>query len=142
MESILAGFDDAIADGVDIISISIGSDSASKYDQDDISIGAFHGLKKGVLTINSAGNYGPSVGSISSVAPWILSVAASSTDRWIINKVVLGNGQTLLVCLSFTILVINWYSPLTWHNVLFDFGCGIQTHVNNQMIDNSFYIHT
>lgn len=103
----MAGFDDAIADGVDIISISIGSDSTSAYDQDVTSIGAFHGLKKGVLTVNSAGNFGPRAGSISSVAPWIFSVAASSTDRRIIDKVVLGNGQTLLVCLSSIVLVID-----------------------------------
>ncbi|KAM1815205.1 hypothetical protein ACFX11_028781 [Malus domestica] len=36
------------------------------------------------------------MGTISSVAPWILTVAASSTDRHIIDKVVLGNGRTLV----------------------------------------------
>ncbi|KAF3454632.1 hypothetical protein FNV43_RR05080 [Rhamnella rubrinervis] len=95
-ESVLAGFDDAIADGVDIITISVGAEFASEYDQDAIAIGAFHGLKKGVLTVNSAGNYGPTAGSVASVAPWMISVAASSTDRKIVDKVVLGNGQTLL----------------------------------------------
>lgn len=34
----------------------------------------------------------------SSVAPWILSVAASSTDRRIVNKLVLGNSTSLAVC--------------------------------------------
>ncbi|XP_024934466.3 subtilisin-like protease SBT4.4 [Ziziphus jujuba] len=94
--SILAAFDDAIADGVDIITISIGADSPLEYDQDPIAIGAFHGLKRGILTINSAGNSGSSLGSVSSVAPWMMTVAASSTDRRIIDKVVLGNGKTLI----------------------------------------------
>ncbi|KAF3454633.1 hypothetical protein FNV43_RR05081 [Rhamnella rubrinervis] len=94
-ENILAAFDDAIADGVDIISISIGGDPTD-YDQDTIAIGSFHGLNKGVLTVNSAGNSGPSAWSASSLAPWMISVAASSTDRQIVDKVVLGNGQTLV----------------------------------------------
>ncbi|CAN6697151.1 unnamed protein product [Malus baccata var. baccata] len=93
---ILAAFDDAIADGVDIITISIGSTSAAPFDQDAIAIGAFHALEKGILTSQSAGNGGPNEGSVSSVAPWILTVAASSIDRRIIDKVVLGNGRTLV----------------------------------------------
>ncbi|XP_024926977.2 subtilisin-like protease SBT4.8 isoform X2 [Ziziphus jujuba] len=96
VESILAGLDDAIADGVDIITISIGGDFSVPYDEDPIAIGAFHGLKKGVLTVNSAGNSGPVDRSVTSVAPWIMSVAASSTDRRIVAKAVLGNGKTLL----------------------------------------------
>ncbi|XP_065879442.1 subtilisin-like protease SBT4.3 [Euphorbia lathyris] len=93
---ILAGFDDAIADGVDIITISIGSDSPLEYFDDVIAIGAFHAMEKGILTCNSAGNNGPNLGYVSSVAPWILSVAAGSTDRRFIDKVVLGNGKELI----------------------------------------------
>jgi hypothetical protein len=33
----------------------------------------------------------------SKAAPWLLSVAASTTDRCIIDKVVPGNGKTLVV---------------------------------------------
>ncbi|XP_020413431.1 subtilisin-like protease SBT4.3 isoform X1 [Prunus persica] len=95
-EAILAAFDHAIADGVDIITISIGPNHASPLDVDPIAIGAFHAMEKGILTSNSAGNNGPEEGSVSSVAPWILTVAASSTDRRIIDKVVLGNGSTLV----------------------------------------------
>ncbi|VVA32685.1 PREDICTED: subtilisin [Prunus dulcis] len=94
-EAILAAFDHTIADGVDIITISIGPNHASPLDVDPIAIGAFHAMEKGILTSNSAGNNGPEEGSVSSVAPWILTVAASSTDRRIIDKVVLGNGSTL-----------------------------------------------
>ncbi|CAN6561885.1 unnamed protein product [Malus baccata var. baccata] len=95
-DKILAAFDDAIADGVDIITISIGNSIVVPFDQDPIAIGAFHALEKGILTSQSAGNDGPYMGTISSVAPWILTVAASSTDRHIIDKVVLGNGRTLV----------------------------------------------
>ncbi|KAK2996660.1 hypothetical protein RJ639_026381 [Escallonia herrerae] len=67
---ILAGFDDAIADGADIITISLGAESTT-------------------------GNSGFTPGTISSVAPWMLTVAASIIDRRIVDKVVLGNGKTL-----------------------------------------------
>ncbi|XP_050235776.1 subtilisin-like protease SBT4.4 isoform X1 [Mercurialis annua] len=90
---ILAAFDDAIADGVDVISLSLGFLSAQSYDEDPIAIGSFHAMVKGIFISQSAGNSGM-FGTVSSVAPWILSVAASSIDRQIINKVVLGNGQT------------------------------------------------
>ncbi|KAM1229550.1 hypothetical protein EV1_039450 [Malus domestica] len=96
VDGILAAFDDAIADGVDIITISIASETAPPFHEDPIAIGAFHAMEKGILTSNSAGNYGPAERTVSSVAPWILSVAASSTDRRIIDKVVLGNGRTLV----------------------------------------------
>ncbi|XWS53205.1 hypothetical protein CRYUN_Cryun11dG0138100 [Craigia yunnanensis] len=93
---ILAAFDDAIADGVDLITISIGSDSSSEFYQDPLAIGSFHSAEKGILVMQSAGNSGTSgPQSVSSVAPWILTVAASTTDRLFIDKVVLGNGETL-----------------------------------------------
>ncbi|CAN6561882.1 unnamed protein product [Malus baccata var. baccata] len=95
-EAILAAFDDAIADGVDIITISVGSGTAADFDQDAVSIGTFHAMKNGILTAQSAGNECPNLGTVSSVAPWILTVAASNTDRRIITKVVLGDGGTLI----------------------------------------------
>ncbi|XP_023640928.1 subtilisin-like protease SBT4.9 [Capsella rubella] len=94
--SVLSAFDDAIADGVDIISISIGGDEPSTYEKDTISIGAFHAMAKGILTVQSAGNSGPDPGSAISVAPWILTVAASTMNRGFVTKVVLGNGKTLV----------------------------------------------
>ena len=54
-------------------------------------------MAKGVLTVNSADNSGPTPASVSSVAPWIFTVAASNTNRGFVNKVVLGNGKTIEV---------------------------------------------
>ncbi|XP_060667827.1 subtilisin-like protease SBT4.8 [Ziziphus jujuba] len=95
---ILAAFDDAIADGVDIISISIGLDSTDKFHEDTTAIGAFHAMKNGLLTVKSAENAGPGQGITVSLAPWLLSVAESSTDHRILDKVVLGdrNNTTLV----------------------------------------------
>ncbi|XP_061975293.1 cucumisin-like [Populus nigra] len=88
---ILAAFDDAIADGVDIISLSVGG-WPMDYFEDSIAIGAFHSMKNGILTSNSAGNSGPGPESISNCSPWSLSVAASTIDRKFVTSVMLGNG--------------------------------------------------
>ncbi|KAI6681010.1 hypothetical protein NL676_034891 [Syzygium grande] len=89
----LAAFDDAIADGVDIISVSIGF-PIRDYFRDSIAIGAFHAMRSGILTSTSAGNDGPYLASISNFSPWSLSVAASTIDRKFFTEVLLGSGKT------------------------------------------------
>ncbi|KAL1802527.1 hypothetical protein ACET3Z_031174 [Daucus carota] len=54
---ILAASDEAIADGVDIISISVGG-AAIDYFQDSIAIGSFHAMKNRILASASAGKSG------------------------------------------------------------------------------------
>ena len=103
LRDILKAFDDAISDGVDIISISIGHDSPLELTHDPVAIGAFHAMHRGILTVAAAGNDGPSRYSVSAYAPWIFSVAASNTDRRIINKVLLGDGTILTVSVLFIV---------------------------------------
>ncbi|KAF8654848.1 hypothetical protein HU200_061427 [Digitaria exilis] len=91
---ILAGFDDAIADGVDVISFSIGGMFPMQYFQSAQAIGSFHAMRRGVLTSASAGNSGLMGGRVCNVAPWMLSVAASSIDRRF-DRLILGDGQTI-----------------------------------------------
>ncbi|CAI0414208.1 unnamed protein product [Linum tenue] len=91
---ILAAFDDAIADGVDILSMSLGSSVPPPFFEDAMAIGAFHAMKRGVLTSASSGNSGPTPATASNLAPWMLTVAASTIDRQFVSKVVLGNGET------------------------------------------------
>ncbi|KAF8731813.1 hypothetical protein HU200_015752 [Digitaria exilis] len=94
-EDILAAFDDAIADGVDVISASIGMVMPLDYPEDPLSVGAFHAMKRGVVTSVSAGNSGPILGTVSNVSPWTVSVAATATDRLIISELVLGDGKRI-----------------------------------------------
>ncbi|CAL5419727.1 unnamed protein product [Camellia sinensis] len=101
---LLAGFDAAIADGVDIISISIGG-TPRQFFEDPIAIGSFHAMKNGILTSCSAGNSGPDFASIQNVAPWIMTVAASSINRQFKTTVKLGNGQNV------SGISINTFSP-------------------------------
>ncbi|CAN1846624.1 Subtilisin-like protease SBT4.4 [Linum perenne] len=95
-EDILAAFDDAIADGVDVISISVATSEPDNIDVDPIAIGAFHATKSGILTLQSAGNAGANAANTASVAPWLLSVAANTIDRKFETKVVLGNKKTVV----------------------------------------------
>ena len=69
--------EDAVADGVDIINYSVGSDDGID-DADDLALLA--AADAGVLTVAAAGNEGPVPGSINSpaAAPWVLAVGASS----------------------------------------------------------------
>ncbi|GMI99050.1 hypothetical protein like AT1G01900 [Hibiscus trionum] len=90
---ILAAIDQAISDGVDVLSLSLGG-SAKPYYSDNIAIGAFHAIKNGVFVSCSAGNSGPSTSTVSNTAPWIMTVAASYLDRSFETTVTLGDGQT------------------------------------------------
>ncbi|XP_050237435.1 subtilisin-like protease SBT4.14 isoform X2 [Mercurialis annua] len=91
---ILAAFEAAINDGVDVISISIGG-ANSDYVTDALAIGAFHAMRKGIVTAASAGNDGPMSASVANHAPWLVTVAASGIDRQFRSKVELGNGKTV-----------------------------------------------
>ncbi|MQL88125.1 hypothetical protein Taro_020686 [Colocasia esculenta] len=89
---ILAGMDAAVADGVDVLSLSLGGDSMPFY-SDMIAIGAFGANKRGVFVSCAAGNSGPEMETVSNDAPWILTVAASTMDRSIVATVNLGDGS-------------------------------------------------
>ncbi|KAK9156553.1 hypothetical protein Scep_003127 [Stephania cephalantha] len=95
--NVLKAIDDAIKDGVDIISISISMSSIFQSDflSDPIAIGAFHANQKGVMVVCSAGNEGPDLSTVVNSAPWIFTVAASTIDRAFLSTVVLGNGHIL-----------------------------------------------
>lgn len=102
---LLAAFDAAIHDGVDVISISIGGVSGD-YVTDSIAIASFHAMKNGIITVASAGNDGPRVGTVSNNAPWMFTVAASGIDRQFRSKVVLGSGKTVSVSAFFFISLL------------------------------------
>ncbi|KAI3982338.1 hypothetical protein MKX01_037871 [Papaver californicum] len=93
--TILKAMDDAIKDGVDIISISIGVSSIIQSDflNDPIAIGAFHANEKGIMVVCAGGNDGPDAFTVVNSAPWIMTVAASNIDRAFRSNVVLGNGH-------------------------------------------------
>ncbi|KAJ9675081.1 hypothetical protein PVL29_024149 [Vitis rotundifolia] len=95
--SILAAFDDAISDGVDVLSLSLGSSAVFEleFSTDPIAIGAYHAVAKGITVVCSAGNDGPSPRTVVNIAPWILTVGATTIDRDFESDVVLGGNKVI-----------------------------------------------
>lgn len=69
----------AIKDGVDVISLSLGNVPAKSYYLDAFARGSFLAMKHGILTVAAAGNDGPKEQTVTNVAPWILTVGASTS---------------------------------------------------------------
>ncbi|KAL2468220.1 CO(2)-response secreted protease [Forsythia ovata] len=95
--AILKAFDDAIADGVDVLSLSLGASAGfeQEFSEDPIAIGAFHAVEKGIIVMCSAGNEGPDSKTVVNIAPWILTVAATTIDRDFESDVVLGGNKVI-----------------------------------------------
>ncbi|KAG8391733.1 hypothetical protein BUALT_Bualt01G0217800 [Buddleja alternifolia] len=89
---ILAAIEQAIHDGVHVLSLSLGGASKPYY-KDNMAIAAFNAIQKGIFISFSAGNSGPFNSTVSNIAPWIMTVAASYTDRVFPTTVHLGDGR-------------------------------------------------
>ncbi|VVB11836.1 unnamed protein product [Arabis nemorensis] len=96
---VLKAMDEAIHDGVDVLSLSLGS-KVPLYPETDVreltSVGAFHAVAKGIPVVAAAGNEGPTAQTVANVAPWILTVAATTLDRSFPTAITLGNNITIL----------------------------------------------
>ncbi|KAG9443992.1 hypothetical protein H6P81_015332 [Aristolochia fimbriata] len=90
---VLAGMDQAIADGVDVMSLSLGFDFSPYYD-DVIAIGALSAVKNGIFVACAAGNDGSS-NSTYNGAPWITTVGAGTVDRSYVAELSLGEDDHL-----------------------------------------------
>ncbi|KAL6137359.1 hypothetical protein ACLB2K_062651 [Fragaria x ananassa] len=91
---ILAAFDAAVADGCDVVSLSVGGVVVPYY-LDAIAIGAFGASDAGVFVSASAGNGGPGGLTVTNVAPWVTTVGAGTIDRDFPADVKLGNGRII-----------------------------------------------
>lgn len=91
-------FDEAIHDGVDVLSVSIGGSYGDISFDVDIAIPALHAVKRGITVVAPAGNHGTRASTVTNVSPWILTVAATTLDRSLATVMTLGN-KTYLVCI-------------------------------------------
>lgn len=97
---ILAAFDAALADGVDIVSFSIGgfdptAIQVTEFADDVMAISAYNAVKRGVFVSAAAGNDGPNPWTVENVAPWFMTVAAATQDRENQGNVLLGDAQVI-----------------------------------------------
>ena len=80
---------------VDVLSPSLGFPRG--YFLDSVAVGSFQAVKNGIVVVCSAGNSGPTPGSVEISAPWIITVAASTIDRDSPSYVMLGNNRQFKV---------------------------------------------
>ncbi|KAF5748844.1 subtilisin-like protease SBT3.5 isoform X2 [Tripterygium wilfordii] len=123
---ILAAFDDALYDGVHVISASIGSPPPlPPFFGSSSDIGSFHAMQLGVSVVFSAGNDGPYPSQVTNVAPWSLCVAASSIDRTFPTRIILGSNFSAMCTLNLMSRVCrrdNWNKKLASGKVVLCFS--------------------
>jgi hypothetical protein len=88
----VAAIDQAVADGVDVINYSI-SGSTTNF-RDPVEIAFLFAAVAGVFVAASAGNSGPTTGTVAHPGPWLTTVAAGTHNRASVGSVKLGNGST------------------------------------------------
>lgn len=87
--AVLAAIDDAINDGVDVLSLSLSFSEEIP--------GTLHAVARGITVLFAAGNDGPAAQTVQNAVPWVLTVAASTIDRSFPTVMSLGNNEKLVV---------------------------------------------
>jgi len=89
---LVAAIDQAVADGVDVISYSISGTQTNFLDP--VEIAFLNAADAGIFVATSAGNSGPTVSTVAHPSPWITTVAASTHNRNSVGSVTTGAGTT------------------------------------------------
>ncbi|KAL2512682.1 Subtilisin-like serine endopeptidase family protein [Abeliophyllum distichum] len=113
----LAGIDQAVADGVDVLSISLSYLTIDLY-ENLIAIAAFGAMEKGILVSVSAGNRGPNFATLLEGIPWAVIVASGTVDRWFAGTLTLGNGLSIPGWSTFPARATVRNLPLTYNKTL------------------------
>ncbi|KAH6831636.1 hypothetical protein C2S53_009111 [Perilla frutescens var. hirtella] len=113
----LAGIDQAVADRVDIISISLSYRQTNLY-ENPIAIAGLGAREKGILVSVSAGNRGPSAATLLEGIPWAFVVASGTIDRWFTGTLTLGNGKTITGWTMFPARAVVRNLPLVYNETL------------------------
>ncbi|CAM0953622.1 unnamed protein product [Alopecurus aequalis] len=85
---ILKAIDDAINDGVDVLSLSLGGPSETFL--------TLHAVQHGISVVFAAGNEGPVPQTVLNAVPWVTTVAASTIDRSFPTLLSLGNKEKMV----------------------------------------------
>jgi subtilisin family serine protease len=89
---LVAAIDQAVADGVDVINYSISGTQTNFLEP--VQVAFLFAADAGVFVSASAGNNGPTTGTVAHPSPWLTTVAAGTHNRDGQGSVTLGNGLT------------------------------------------------
>jgi len=89
---LVEAIDQAVADGVDVINYSISGTTTNFLDP--VQVAYLFAADAGVFVAASAGNSGPTTGTVAHPGPWLTTVAAGTHNRNGEGSVTLGNGAT------------------------------------------------
>ena len=97
-DAIIKAIDDAVADGMDVINLSLGSDIAPRLEDDLLAQSVERAVQAGVIVVVSSGNNGSEVGTVGSpaTAPSALAVGATRNGRIFAANVQPGDGAPLI----------------------------------------------
>lgn len=91
---VVAALDQAVADGVDVLNVSINGAAAGTPATDPVAAALYRAAQAGVFVAASVGNDGPAARTAPG-KPWLTTVAAGTYDRRPVAAVRLGNGTRL-----------------------------------------------
>uniref|UniRef100_A0A0E0AZ67 Subtilisin-like protease n=1 Tax=Oryza glumipatula TaxID=40148 RepID=A0A0E0AZ67_9ORYZ len=114
--AILQAIDDAIHDGVDVLSLSLGNPSSEPY-------GSIHAVKNGITVVFAAGNNGPAPRTLENSLPWVISVASATIDRAFPTVITLANNTSNFVGHS---LFYEQDAKDNWYEI-YQSGCSFQS---------------
>ena len=87
---LVAAIDMAVHDGVDVINYSISGTSTNFLDPVEVSF--LYAAQAGIFVAESAGNSGPTTGTVAHPGPWTTTVAAGTHNRSALGTVTMGDG--------------------------------------------------
>src|SRR5882672_10749908 len=90
---LVAAIDQAVADGVDVINYSISGTRTNFLDP--VELAFLRAADAGVFVAASAGNSGPTAGTVAHPSPWITTVAAGTHNRDGVGSATLGSGAVV-----------------------------------------------
>lgn len=89
---LVGAIDQAVADGVDVINYSVSGTTTNFLDPVEVSF--LFAADAGIFVAASAGNSGPTTGTVAHPGPWLTTVAAGTHNRNGQGSVTLGNNVT------------------------------------------------
>ncbi|WP_205313537.1 S8 family serine peptidase [Rheinheimera maricola] len=97
-EALIAGIEDAISDGVDVINFSIGGQDSHPW-SDAVEMAFLNAREAGIMVAAAAGNSGQAngaaefFGAIDHASPWLMNVAATTHGREVVVETLLADPQ-------------------------------------------------